>query len=67
MFCTRPPSARPGGVIFCHVLALSRVIWNGPSLAPTQITPRSSGDSRIAYTVEKNSSPVLSTVIGPPE
>ena len=47
MFCTRPPGGRSGGVTFFHVLPLSRVTCTGPSLAPTQITPRSIGDSAI--------------------
>ena len=47
MFCTRPPGGRSGGVTFFHVFPLSRVTCTGPSLAPTQITPRSIGDSAI--------------------
>ena len=46
MNCTRPPGGRSFGVTFVHVFPLSRVTWNGPSLAPVQITPFSSGDSR---------------------
>ena len=48
MFCTRPPGAMSLGVTFVHVLPPSRVTLTGPSLAPTQSTPRSSGDSSIA-------------------
>ena len=51
MFCTRQPGPRSGGVTLVHVFPLSRVTWNGPSFAPVQITPGSSGDSRIAYSV----------------
>ena len=41
MNCTRPPGpdGRSFGVTFVHVLPLSRVTWNGPSLEPVQITP----------------------------
>jgi len=31
--------------MFFQVLPLSRVMWNGPSFEPTQMTPGSCGDS----------------------
>jgi hypothetical protein len=48
MNATRPPGGRSFGVTFVQVLPLSRVTLNGPSFAPVQMTPRSSGDSVIA-------------------
>src|SRR5579862_2143979 len=66
MYCTRPPDGRSFGVTFVHVLPSSRVTKKGPSFEPVQITPFSSGDSAIAYSVLYTSSPVTSRVIGSP-
>jgi hypothetical protein len=52
MDCTRPPGGRSGGVTSVHVSPLSVLTWNGPSYDPTQITPRRTGLSSMAYSVE---------------
>ena len=50
MLRTEPHGGRPGRffVTLVHVLPASRVSCTSPSLVPTQMSPRSFGDSAIA-------------------
>ena len=50
--CTRPPGGRSGGVTSRQVAPSSTLTWKGPSYDPTQITPRRTGLSSMAYSVE---------------
>ncbi len=52
MFWIRPSGGMPGGVTSVQVSPSSRVTCTGPSLAPVQITPGSTGDSSMTYRTE---------------